>query len=174
MRRGALLFATLLLATPWLASQELQAGFRDLALGMPIEEAKQQLQADPVFTYRGDPDVSFSPATGEPIIETQGNAFVNRAILQFENDLLYSIILHLDPTRLDYYSVFMSLAEQYGEPSRLDPTQAVWSTERVRLSLERPLTVKYLDAERLAELRESFVVEESLESASREAFLEQL
>jgi hypothetical protein len=37
------------------------------------------------------------------------------------------------------------LVERYGEPSYLDPREAVWETDDTRIAIERPLTVKYID-----------------------------
>ena len=155
-------------------SREPQNGFRDLRLGMTMEAAKQTLREDPNFAYRGDPDVSFLPASGLPIIETAGVAFIERAILQFTNDRLYILTLVLSPERLDYFSVYSALTERYGEPSRLDPGQAVWESDAVTLSIERPLTVRYVDSAVFQQMVEDGAMGASLEALTREGFLEQL
>lgn len=152
----------------------LQAGFRDLRLGMSMDAAKEVLRRDPNFAYRGDPDVSFLPASGLPIIETAGVAFIERAILQFSDDSLYVLTLVLNEARLDYFSVYSSLSEQYGEPTRLDPGMATWESDAVTLSLERPVTVKYVDAVVFGKKLEAGIMTESLETLTRERFLEQL
>lgn len=157
-----------------LAEIELQDGFRDLRLGMQIEETKAALLSDPTFRYRGDPDVSFLPSTGIPIIETDGAAFVRHAIFQFRNDELYSITLQLDERRLDYFGVYQELASQYGEPDALDPSSAIWESDVVRISLEKPLTVKYLDIQEHEAMIEAGKMEESIQELTRERFLDQL
>ncbi len=178
MRRTLSLLLVALCAFTTVWSQEdavpLQAGFRTLELGMSMAAAKEQLTQDSIFDYRGEPDVSFLPITQAPVIQTAGTAFLERAVLQFDADRLYSITLVLDKTRLDYYSVYTSLSTKYGPPNELDPEAAVWRSDVVRLSVERPLTVKYLDAARFAELQDQYSAEESLEAISRERFLEQL
>lgn len=153
---------------------KIQNGFRDLRLGMSIEAAKAALGVDPNFNYRGDPDVSFLPSSGLPIIQTAGVAFIERAILQFTDDQLYVLTLMLNRTRLDYFGVFSEFRSRYGEPDRLDPGLAVWESAEVILSLESPLTVKYIDVELFTDIVEAGVLEESLESMTRERFLEQL
>jgi hypothetical protein len=152
----------------------IQDGFRDLRLGMSIEAAKAALEVDPNFQYRGDPDVSLLPASGLPIIQTAGVAFIERAILQFTQDQLYVLTLMLDQSRLDYFGVFTQFSGRYGDPVRLDPGLAVWESETVTLSLERPLTVKYVDAELFAGIVEDGVLEESIQSMTRDRFMEQL
>jgi hypothetical protein len=51
----------------------------------------------------------------------------------------------LDTSLVDHYSVFSSFVNRYGEPTYLNPQEAVWESEGPRVSIERPLTVKYID-----------------------------
>lgn len=152
----------------------LQRGFSSLELGMTVEEAKAALGTDSSFRYRGEPDVSFLPRTDVPVIEVEGSAFIESAVLQFREETLYVLSLVLDRTRLDYFAVYESLVDQYGEPSTLDPGQAVWESDDTRLALERPLTVKYLDVPTFRGIVESGEMEEALDEVTRDRFLEQL
>lgn len=152
---------------------EITNGYGPLVLGMGMDEAKAALTADPVFLYR-ESDVSLVPSSGRPVIETRGTAFVERAVLQFDDDRLYVLTLLLDKSRMDYFSVFSEFAARYGEPVELDPGIAVWQSETIRLSLERPLIVKYIDRAVFADIVASGAAIESLESLTREAFLDQL
>jgi hypothetical protein len=79
----------------------------------------------------------------------------------------------MDPDRLDYYTLYSTLSEKYGGPTRLDPTEAVWQFEELRLSLERPLTVKYIDSAVFQALKEEGQVQEDLWEISKDNFLEQ-
>lgn len=156
------------------STEVLQRGFSLLELGMSLEVTKAALIDDPSFRYRGDPDVQFLPRTEVPIIETEGRAFVDRGIFQFHEDSLYIISIVLDRSRLDYFAVYESLVVQYGEPDLLDPGQAVWESEGTRVSLERPLTVKYIDSDTLTSIIEAGEMEEALDEVTRDRFLEQL
>jgi len=147
--------------------------FRGLSLGMELELAKQALAADPLFRYRGDPDVSFLPQTGQPLIECAGTAWVRRAYFQFADSRLLIMILVLDTQKLDHYSLFTSLSGKYGQPSSLSPQESVWRSEEVRFSLERPLTVKYIDAAAFSRIVSRGAAVEDLEKLSRETFIEQ-
>ncbi|MFW6292089.1 MAG: hypothetical protein ACOC7V_07135 [Spirochaetota bacterium] len=175
-----LLLLALCPASPW--SQEtaprepgrLQRGFSSLELGMSMEQTRAALGTDPSFRYRGDPDVSFLPRTEVPVIEVAGRAFIDTAVLQFRDQTLYVISLVLDPSRLDYFAVYESLVEQYGEPDALDPGQAIWESEDTRIALERPLTVKYLDVPTFRGIVESGEMDEALDEVTRDRFLEQL
>ena len=148
-------------------------GFRGVELGMALEQVKAKLAADALFGYRGDPDVSLLPNPQQTLIECSGVSWVRRAFFQFHEGRLLSIILVLDDRRLDYYTLFETLRRKYGGPVRLDPAQAVWEFPGVRLSLERPLSVKYLDSGRFEALREQGQAGEALSEVSKKAFLEE-
>ena len=148
-------------------------GFRSILLGTELEQVKQLLIEDPLFDYRGDPDISFLPLPPQTLIETSGSSFIRRAYFQFDEDLLYIIILSMDPDRLDYYTLYSTLSDKYGQPTRLDPTEAVWQFEGLRLSLERPLNVKYIDSTVFEALKQEGQVQEDLWEISKDNFLQQ-
>jgi len=150
----------------------LPRGFRTIELGMELESVKQALLEDPYFDYRGDPDVSFLPRTFQSLIECAGNLYIERAFFQFDEQRLSIIILALDRSRIDHYSLFTTLTEKYGPHSELDPQKVVWRSDDVVLSIERPLTVKYVDRSVFEEKQERGRAEEDLRELSRQRFLE--
>lgn len=149
------------------------AAFRGLSLGMGLDQVKAALKADPLFRYRGDPDVSFLPQTSQYLIECEGASFLRRAYFQFADGRLFIMILVLDDRKLDHYSLFSTLSAKYGQPSSLSPQETVWQGDAVRFSLERPLTVKYVDARTFASILSQGGAQKDLEQLSREKFLEQ-
>ena len=155
------------------AAVEVSGGFRKLKLGMNIDQIKELLKADPYFAYRGDPDLSFLPITEEPLITCAGTSFIEKAYFQFYAQKLYIITLVLDPTRMDYYTMYQQLTGKYGKPDSLDPTQVVWEYNEVRLSLERPLSVKYIATAVFDRLKAANQGEEAYLELSRQEFLDQ-
>jgi hypothetical protein len=145
----------------------LPGSFRELSLGMGLEDLKAALQRDELFYFRGDRDVSFLPSAGreQSLIETTGFSFIRRAFFQLREERLFIMAFSLDPSLVDHYSVYTSLVNKYGEPDSLDPRQAVWESETIRLSIERPLTVKYID---LGVFNE--IIAESRTGTTRELF----
>ena len=148
-------------------------GFSSIELGQTMAEVERNLKEDPNFDYRGSPDVSLLPQQDRKLIETAGNVFVERAFFQFYEDRLYIIILQLNGQRVDHYSMYRTLVRKYGDPNSLSPAESVWLSEAVRMSLERPLTVKYVDRQVFDQLRESGKMEQSVQELSRTKFLEQ-
>jgi hypothetical protein len=147
-------------------------GYRGINLGMSVEEVKEHLAADPFFDFRGDPDVSFLPASFNTLIECEGNAYISRAYFQFYEGKLFIMIIELNQDELDYYTMFTTLSEKYQEPSSLDPSEAVWIFSNLRLSLEKPLTIKYIDRAVFDELKAAGKALEDMEVISREKFLD--
>ena len=149
-------------------SDPLPRSFRRLQLGMNLDELKDALTNDGLFEFRGDPDVSFLPSREENIVETTGYSFIRRAFFQLREGRVFIMAFSLDTRRIDHYSVFTSLIRRYGEPDRLNPHEAVWENEEIRVSIERPLTVKYIDMTVFNQ-----IIDESRAEETREVFLRQ-
>jgi hypothetical protein len=117
--------------------------------------------------------VTLLPRPNYTVIECEGAVFIARGFFQFHEKELYIIILMLDREKIDYFTMYTTLKEKYGDPSYLDPEQVVWENEAVRMSLERPLQIKYVELETFEELKQSSEAEESMEQYTRDRFLEQ-
>jgi hypothetical protein len=148
-------------------------GFRGITLGMELEAVKSRLREDPLYAYRGDPDVSLLPQQQQTLIEVAGTSYIRRAYLQFDERRLYILTLALDPQKLDYFTLYSTLAGKYGPPGALDPSSATWDFDGVRLALERPLSVKYIDTAVFDRLREEGKAGQDLRELAKERFLEQ-
>jgi hypothetical protein len=148
-------------------------GFRSISLGMPIEEAKEALRLDPLFDYRGDPDVSFLPRSAQTLIECAGSSFVKRAYLQFQDGRLFSLILVLQEGKVDHFTMLTALEGKYGHPTTFSPREIVWQFEPVRFSLEKPLTVKYLDKKTFEALQAGGTPRKDLSEMARDQFVDQ-
>jgi len=151
--------------------EEVPRKFRGIALGMALDELKTALAGDSLFSFRGDRDVSFLPVREETMVETTGLSFVRRAFFQLTQGALYIMSFALDTRQIDHYSVFTSFIKKYGEPVTLSPSEAVWESETTRVSIERPLTVKYIDKTVFDRLLEESKASENLEIYRRESFL---
>ncbi len=156
----------------------LPAGYGSIKLGMGIDEVKAELKKNSDFGYRGDRDVTLSPKTKQVIIETDASknaySFFTRCWFQFVDDKLFSITLNLNTNRLDHYSVFSSLTQKYGNPSSINPKRSAWEDSSVIMSLERPLTLKYIDAPVLKKIQDESGVKEIYEEKAVDEFLDRL
>lgn len=152
-------------------AQALPASFRGIALGMDIETVKENLKADPLFGYRGERDLSLLTVPNRSSIETIGTSFISRAWFQFYEEALYTISLKLNTEKVDYYSIYSRFVQKYGEPLDINPHRAIWENETVRITVERPLTVKYLDRAVFNSLLEKAQREKTKSELSREEFI---
>lgn len=154
-------------------TETLPRDFSGIALGMGLQEVKDLLLIDTNFDFRGDPDVSLLARPNETLIECTGFTYIDRAFFQFYEGSLYTIIIMLDTSELDHYTMYSHLSGKYGDPSALDPSRSMWESEEVVLSLERPLTVKYVDRQVFESIRRAGEAEETMRALSRDDFVGQ-
>lgn len=158
-------------------SQEKQAlptGFRNINLGQTVDQVKDLLSKDSVFGFRGDRDVSLLPTQERVLIETMGNGFLDRCWFQFYEEKLYTMTINLNTENIDYYSVFTTLCDKYGQPTSLDPKKAQWVSDTVQVNIEKPLCLKYLDLKAYEKFEKSSTNQQSTDSYLRKNFLDSL
>ncbi len=152
--------------------EPLPSGYGGIELGMDIDTVKQNLLSNPDFNYRGDPDVTMLPQGKSRVIDCDGTFFIDRAYFQFSEDRLYLITLVLDEEYIDHYSVYSALCGKYGDPSSLNPSRTLWQNDKLSISLERPLSIKYTDLEVFRRIVDSSNAETSLQQQLRQDFLD--
>ena len=145
--------------------------FRSLSLGMALDELKSALMSDTLFNFRGDRDVSFLPVREQTLVETTGLSYIRRAFFQLSGEAVFIMSFSLDTGIMDHYSVFTSFVRKYGEPNTLSPGEAVWENDSTRVSIERPLTVKYIDKTVFNRLVDESSIRRGQELLRREEFL---
>ena len=145
--------------------------FRDYTLGMPLDNLKSALVKDGLFSFRGDRDVSFLPIREQTLVETTGLSYIKRAFFQLAGGTVFIMSFSLDTRLMDHYSVYTSFVKKYGTPLFLNPGEAVWESGDTRVSIERPLTVKYIDKTVFNRLLEESKTRERQELLAKEDFL---
>jgi hypothetical protein len=150
----------------------LPRSYRETSLGMSLEDLKAGLARDAIINFRGDRDVSLLPSREQTLVEITGFSFIRRAFFQLRDGKVFIMAYALNTRLVDYYSVFTTFTEKYGEPFYLDPKQAVWENGETRVSLERPLTVKYIDKTIFNDIINESSLVESAEIRRRQEFLD--
>ena len=172
MNKKFLILVVVFLVSSFIFCEELPLGYKNIQLGQSFEEVRSILEKDSSFGFRGDRDVSLLPTEERVLIETSGSSFFDRCWFQFYENKLYSLILNIDVERMDYYSMFKTFTLKYGEPTSLNPSKSEWENDVVVISLEKPLTVKYLDVKVFNELQDISEKASSTEEYLRKRFLE--
>ena len=160
-------------------SENLPHGYKNITLGMSLEETKENLLKEPDFGFHGERDVSLIPGSSKTLIETDaerglGSNFLTRCWFQFHYDELYIITININPEKMDYYSIFTRLTQKYGDPSSFSPQAATWKNDEVTMSLEKPLTLKYIDNKIFSETQKYSNIQPSPTEVTREMFLDEL
>jgi len=162
-----------------LFAKDLPDGYKNIKLGMSLDETKEALIKDPGFGYHGDRDVSLLPGANKVLIETDattgmGSTFLERCWFQFSQDQLYIITVNVNPAKMDYYSIFTTLCNKYGEPDKISPDGATWKNDSYTMSLEKPLTLKYIDNKVFEDLKQYSNIQKSGTEITRQMFLDEL
>lgn len=179
LKKTIIYFSIFLLSGVYFYANELPHGYKDVILGMSLEETKDALLKEPDFGYHGERDVSLIPHTNKVLIETDaekglGSNFLSRCWFQFHNNQLFTITININTNKMDYYSVFTTLCKKYGEPQNFDPNSATWKNEDVTMSLEKPLTLKYIDNKLFEDTQNYSNVPSSPQELTQEMFLDAL
>lgn len=161
------------------AKEPLPNGYKNILLGLSLDETKQELIKNSDFGYHGDRVVSLRPNDNQVVIETDatngyGSIFLTQCWFQFYQKTLYTITINMNTQKLDYYSVFTTLTQKYGEPESFSPTQAKWSDDSVTMILEKPLSLKYIDNKIQNELSTYSNIQKSAAETTKEMFLGEL
>ncbi|MCP5514807.1 MAG: hypothetical protein H7A26_05030 [Spirochaetales bacterium] len=151
--------------------ENLPAGFMNITLGMRMEDVKKALTENSWFDYRGDPDVTMLASPNQQLIESRGYSFIEKGYFQFYNEKLFIMTLVFNRERLDFYTMHMLLEGKYGKAARLDPKGAYWENSAVFISLEKPLSIKYMDRNTLDEIAKERKGVEDRGSKNKEEFL---
>ena len=157
---------------------KLPTGFKNIFLGMTLQETKEELLRNPDFGYHGDRDVSLVPGSNQILIETDTSSnfspsFLTQSWFQFYEDKLYIMTINFNRNKIDYYSIFTTLSKKYGEPNTLDPQKSVWQDKEVTVILEKPLSIKYIDRVTYDELSNYSNISKSAEENVRQMFLDE-
>ncbi len=152
--------------------EELPQGYRAFNIGMSLQEVKAALLEDSYFDYRGDPDVSIRERESRSLVSAAGRGLMDQGFFQFQEDALYLIILQFNQSKIDFFTLSQRLIAKYGPPLTLSPQGMIWENDRVRLSLEYPLTLKYVSLPVFMEGMEESRQIEGFEETTRQKFLE--
>lgn len=156
----------------------LPSGYHDINLGMDVDSVKKALKDDIDFGYRGERDVSLSPGTDQVLIETDGVfagfSFLSRCYFQFDDGKLSTITINMNRDKIDHYSIYKKLCEKYGEPDSVTPEKIQWQDDNVIFSLERPLSLKYIDKKVFEKKLKGSMIQKSTAEQARDEFLEKL
>jgi len=155
------------------AENGLPRQFREISLGMSLDALRDALQRDGMFSFRGERDVSFIPVREESLVETTGTSFIRRAFFQLRDGELFIMSFTINTDLMDHHSMFTHFVSRHGQPTYLNPREAIWEDGATRISLERPLTVRYIDRGVFDDIVSESMLVESRRIHERQEFLDE-
>lgn len=179
MKKPVVLFLAIFCTISAFCQEELPFGYKNIRLGMSLDEVKECLLKDYQFGYRGDRDVSLMPDHQKILIETDTfrtapSSFLDKCWFQFYEDKLYIITINVKQSKMDHYSIFSTLTKKYGNPTSFNPEKSEWQDDKVIFCLERPLTLKYTDKKVYEKIMNEVNVANTAQEMSAQSFLEGL
>ena len=73
------------------------------------------------------------------------NKFYKSGYFIFKNDSLYSITIHFQSNQVDFLELLSALNSKYSKGAFLDANTVAWQNGNMRMILERPSIVKYIN-----------------------------
>ncbi len=89
--------------------------------------------------------VSLLPPSRDSIFSTYGNYFIREALFQFDDNALKVINVSFDERIFSFYELYRSLQQKYLRPTDINPQKVVWDLTTIRITLEKPLSIRYQD-----------------------------
>lgn len=126
------------------ADRVLPIGFLELQLGSGKDFINQALIESDYFLYNGEPEISFRSPDQEYVFDAAGRAFIDRALFQFENELLKGIDIYFNKSKIDYYSLHTTFTTKYGDPDLVHPRFMVWENARVLIRISKEIRIQYI------------------------------
>lgn len=130
---------------PVIGSDKLNNGYKGIELGMPMEAVRELLVKSPEFNFIKEEVLTIRIEPDKEILSTEGRGFIIEGYFHFYHDRLYQITLKLSEKKIGYYLLLKRLTNKYGNPTGFSPQKASWENEIVRIVIEKPCTIKYID-----------------------------
>lgn len=123
-------------------------GFKDIQLGSTRDDVINAILSDntmilPKKYMTGSVDIAAEESA--TFLALEENKFYKSGYFIFKNDSLYSITIHFQPNQVDFLELLSALNSKYSKGAFLDANTVAWQNGNMRMILERPSIVKYIN-----------------------------
>ena len=137
-------------------------GFKDINLGATREDTINAILSDrtmilPRKYMTGSVDITAEESA--TFLALEENKFYRSGYFIFKNDSLYSITIHFQPNQVDFLEILSALNSKYGKGAFLDANTVAWQNRNMRIILERPSIVKYINMNNITTTSETRIRE---------------
>ena len=129
-------------------TQTVITGFKDIQLGSTRDDVINAILSDntmilPKKYMTGSVDIAAEESA--TFLALEENKFYKSGYFIFKNDSLYSITIHFPPNQVDFLELLSALNSKYSKGAFLDANTVAWQNGNMRMILERPSIVKYIN-----------------------------
>lgn len=123
-------------------------GFKDIQLGSTRDDVINAILSDntmilPKKYMTGSVDIAAEESA--TFLALEENKFYKSGYFIFKNDSLYSITIYFQPNQVDFLELLSALNSKYSKGAFLDANTVAWQNGNMRMILERPSIVKYIN-----------------------------
>lgn len=142
-------------------------GFKDIQLGSTRDDVINAILSDntmilPKKYMTGSVDIAAEESA--TFLALEENKFYKSGYFIFKNDSLYSITIHFQSNQVDFLELLSALNSKYSKGAFLDANTVAWQNGNMRMILERPSIVKYINMNNITTTSDTRIKEK--ESAS--------
>lgn len=123
-------------------------GFKNINLGASREDTVKAILSDNTMTLPKQymtGTVDLKSEESATFLALEENKFYKSGYFIFKNDALYSITINFQPNQVDFLELLSALNSKYTKGSFLNANTVAWQNGDIRIILERPSIVKYID-----------------------------
>ena len=137
-------------------------GFKDINLGATREDTINAILSDrtmilPRKYMTGSVDITAEESA--TFLALEENRFYRSGYFIFKDDSLYSITIYFQPNQVDFLELLSALNSKYSKGAFLDANTVAWQNGNMRIILERPSIVKYINMNNITTTSETRIRE---------------
>lgn len=137
-------------------------GFKDIRLGATREDTINAILSDSTMILprkytTGSVDITAEESA--TFLALEENKFYKSGYFIFKNDSLYSITIYFQPNQVDFLELLSALNSKYSKGAFLDANTVAWQNGNMRIILERPSIVKYINMNNITTTSETRIRE---------------
>ena len=146
-------------------------GFKDIQLGSTRDDVINAILSDntmilPKKYMTGSVDIAAEESA--TFLALEENKFYKSGYFIFKNDSLYSITIHFQPNQVDFLELLSALNSKYSKGAFLDANTVAWQNGNMRMILERPSIVKYINMNNITTTSDTRIKEKESASTQNE------
>lgn len=146
-------------------------GFKDIQLGSTRYDVINAILSDntmilPKKYMTGSVDIAAEESA--TFLALEENKFYKSGYFIFKNDSLYSITIHFQPNQVDFLELLSALNSKYSKGAFLDANTVAWQNGNMRMILERPSIVKYINMNNITTTSDTRIKEKESASTQNE------